>query len=124
MKYELAKKLKDAGFPQIYQQGDPTCDFAFDEAEELHLLHCDNDTGWWIGNSYSHSEMTDEEMLEKWVKCPTLEELIKACGPKFSTLTSHAGNPYWRCWAMTGEDVQGSTAQEAVVYLWLALNQK
>lgn len=58
------------------------------------------------------------------VNIPTLEELIEACGDKFSTLTNRAGNPYWRAWGITGEDVQGSTPEEAVANLYLELNKK
>ena len=77
--FTWAKKLKEVGFPQTHQKTDPWMDFFFDSGEELHLLHSDNDTGWYIGNDYTHSEMTDADLQKDWVKCPTFDELMQEC---------------------------------------------
>lgn len=124
MNYELAKKLKDAGFPQTYKKSSPWADFAYKtNDDELHLLHEDNDTQWWIGNDYS-SQVDEEKMNEEWVKVPTLEELIEACGERLWGLTRH-GN-FWQTNWVDGfaGDSGGYTPSEAVANLWLALNKK
>ena len=141
MNYELAKQLKDAGFPQRYGQTFPNADFAYKIGEEeLHLIHEDNDTNWRIGNDYSHSEMSDEEMEKNWIKVPTLSELIEACGNGFHGLFKDYlyDSPQTFKWAaglIEGEDFRayldktrpfgiGSTPEEAVAHLWLMLNKK
>ena len=129
MNYELALELKNAGFPQEYKKTTPLMDWAFDEEEELHLLHEDNDTDWWIGNDYNHSDMSIEEVQKTWVKCPTLSELIEACGEGFADLNKscHGG---WECNVEhfnsdTGfPKTTGSTPEEAVAKLWLVINKK
>jgi len=96
--YELAKKLKDAGFPQ--------------------------------------RELTVGNHIDKYYE-PTLSELIKACGDDFDLLREPFGNPednhfdvFYRAfskrsdlWSPIYVDVQGegSTPEEAVAKLWLAL---
>lgn len=99
MNYELAKELKDSGFP-----GNPQLD-----------------------------------VLESWeeheeVDFPTLSELIEACGKDFLMVGRHAhlreaGDP--NRWFASGKITKakwikryGSTPEEAVARLWLALNSK
>lgn len=54
---------------------------------------------------------------------PSLSELIEACGEKFSNLRNDEGR-----WIATASGVSygqtGSTPEEAVANLWLALNEK
>lgn len=134
MNYELAKQLKEAGYPQIYKQKLPLADFAYDSKKTLHLLHHDNDTDWWIGNDYSHSEMTAHEMILNWVKAPTLEELIEACGDISLRLQRIKTMPHeeifwqvdtgqWGNYFATNEN-RGSTPLEAVANLYLQINKK
>ncbi len=84
MNYELAKKLKDAGFPGIIIQ---------------------------------------QEHIESY---PTLTELIEACGLK-NMLLMKSGNLHQ---AFDDDNTfcmnqgEGSTPEEAVANLWLALNSK
>lgn len=133
MDYELVKKLKDAGFPQTYRSKKPWCDFAYDAGQELHMLHEDNDTNWWLGNDYTRRDMSNEEMERDWVKVPTLEELIKVCGNDFGELGHtgpHENRGKWR--ASQGWDgyggyenaVYAETPTEAVALFWLSLNEK
>lgn len=96
--YELAKQLKDAGFPQKIRQGV----FGYEWSEKL------PDGNLWVnGMAYK----------------PTLSELIEACGDRFSTLTKDF--PGWRCWGKPNPewDVQGSTPEEAVAKLYLNITK-
>ena len=93
MTYELCKKLKEAGFPQQV--------------------------------SCNHHAAQNCSCYEDWR--PTLSELIEACGERFKSLWRHTGGtwtaeygtrriaPRRRC--------DGSTPEEAVACLWLALNK-
>ena len=98
MNYELAKELKDAGFPQ--------------KPDGL---------GRWIDNfGQTYSAFAQANIKDALI--PTLSELIEACGDGYFKLEHtqcvwHAttglvdGKPYG----------QGSTPEEAVARLWLAL---
>jgi len=97
MNYELAKKLKDAGFPQS------------------------GDGNYLIGNIE-----TDEGgiITTNSVYIPTLEELIEACGDRFISL--HKYYHQWVCnegMEVHQFDSQGSTPEEAVAKLWLELHK-
>ena len=129
MNYELAKKLKSAGFPQKYRQTEPYMDFAYEDyghSGQLVMMHTDNDTGWWLGQDYDlRAEGKEIELL---VKCPTLSELIEACGDIFLSLDSPlvlGSKEQWRATACNSEKMFregfGSTPEEAVANLWIAL---
>ena len=103
MDYELAKQLKDAGFPQ---------------KEKGTLLFADGIT------------MADSQ--KKWNEnsaySPSLEELIDACGDEFGELgkgNATIDSP----WTASGLPVkigfcgQGKTPTEAVARLWLEINK-
>lgn len=133
--YELALALKNAGFPQAYRNTIPWMDWAYDTTGELHLLHCDNDTNWWIGNDYHHqlSELTDEQIYKDWVKCPTLAELIEECGENFFKLIKLTNGwevEYFQNYQSYGGLARGKfhcdghTKEEAVANLFIALNKK
>lgn len=105
MKYILAKKLKDAGFAQtgagygIFEDGD-IVNVSF------------------IGHGNVSS-----------VYCPTLSELIEACGDDFDRLElntdSDTQEKYWFASVLSlDEGRTGSTPEEAVANLWLELNKK
>lgn len=104
MNYELAKQLKDAGFPQEEKAGEVLDD------EGLPAI-----PGNYEGRLY----------------VPTLIELIEACGDSFGAL--HKVLDYWEAcggeyqpmdqdcaWKFMLKD---STPEQAVANLWLALNQ-
>lgn len=126
MNYELAKKLKDAGFEQ--KDG-----FSFG----IHL------------NPFSGKEESIEKCDSKnttidydsWVYIPTLEELIEACGEDFDSLDYYPKNKTehkWvafssidektceKCGSPLGNYKQapGKNSSEAVAKLWLKLNKK
>ena len=100
MQYELAKKLKDAGFPNA----DKRCSYCI-EIDQPKCNVCEDRT---IG----------------------LSELIEACGDKFDALGKCKDDGVSRIvdgWIAVDEDNKrrwGKTPEEAVAKLWLALNKK
>ena len=106
MLQELAKELKDSGFPNIQ-------DVQHRQGREF--LTPDGRIAFYSLGEAAHAE--------DWF-LPTLSELIAACGEKFVSLTLNRGE--WRCTASSheGHDDLYSTPSEAVARLWLALNKK
>ena len=102
MNYELAKKLKDAGFPMK-------------KLAEYDMTQCPFVWGHFNYNGVSYI-------------FPTLSELIEACGGKMDRLEAHDNSTIWVAssfrWQPNRIEVQGSTPEEAVARLWLALNKK
>ena len=111
MDYELAKELKDAGFP---------------ETKALVVYGV-------VENSLPHEthacEFTVEAPVGGWIP-PTLSELIEACNTRVGKLVlKNKKTPRADCWKAT-KDVEhvgflrtdGKTPEEAVARLWLALN--
>jgi hypothetical protein len=101
MNYDLAKELKDAGF---LQRGDGS--YVFPEI----------DTG------------ETNKTLRRYA--PTLSELIEACGDEFDRLerdtdgTKEYPKVYFCAYAVSRDSGQfGSTPEEALTRLWLALNK-
>lgn len=109
MNYELAKKLKDAGF----------------HPKGFYEFICPH------GMTSNISDIKGE-CKYTMVPLPTLEELIEACGEYFLAL--RFAQPYEeskldKLWIAgsthEGRHVEtGSTPSEAVANLWLALNEK
>lgn len=102
--YELAKQLKNAGFPQH---------------EGTLMRHPSNHSGKCIFH-VATGELT----------CvPTLSELIEACGEKLYVMTralyhENGSIDVTNGWACNGMTSFGSTPEEAVAKLWLELNKK
>lgn len=104
MNYELAKQLKDAGFPQ---KGSGICQ----KHEQVYSMHLISDP--------------DYHYCDDFAYIPTLEELIEACleGGKCIQLNMDAKG----CGAWMGNNhfkehyEEGSTPTEAVAKLWLSL---
>lgn len=109
MTYELAKELKDAGFPQknfatfFLEEGAPT----LKEHDAAIRKKGIGDVPWTIA-------------------VPTLEELIEACGDDFAGLVKSkiANAPKWGAQSRSDNLRGGNTPSEAVARLWLALNLK
>jgi hypothetical protein len=106
MKFEFAKQLKQAGFPQEAVYGT----FFFNGVGNLILIDAEL-----VGMTW-----------ETYARCPTLTELIEACGVR--ELEFRVRNDYScvRTNAISNEDgvplwFEGSTADEAVAKLWIAL---
>lgn len=98
MKYELAKELKEVGFPQ----NDPKTHFP------------------------EVCQYEEKKPSDCYISTPTLEELIEACGEGVFTLYSTPANKKWEATITRWEQTirgEGSSAIEAVARLWLALNK-
>lgn len=103
MNYELAKKLKEAGYPMklAITTSDPSNLFTYP-----------------VGGAHFYIY-------------PTLSELIEACGDRFACLLNlgnddwkaRADEPCYECYNGQPEG-KGSTPEEAVANLWLELNKK
>ena len=117
MNYELAKKLKEKGFPQekinTYREGDG-------------LSYVDSG----LISQKDYNSISAKEFEDKRNRCyiPTLSELITSCGEKFSKLSligtawfSEGFEDYDKGLKEVGA---GSTPEEAVANLWLELNKK
>lgn len=111
MNYELAVKLKDAGFPQK----DVTTPILFREPD-------------------SNGNVESARAIDG-VYAPTLEDLIEACGDRFGKLLSptyreryDGRRDHWT--ALSDDDrtdmydVEGKTPEEAVANLWLTINRR
>lgn len=105
MNYDLAKQLKDAGFPLKYP-------------------------AWQYERAWNKPE---NEWGADYAYVPTLSELIAACGTKFGILERDKNTGVWYCVSDIEGDrktvAEGSysaaeTPEEAVATLWLALNKK
>lgn len=103
MTYELAKKLKEAGFPQYGKNREVDGGLA----------------------------MTNESGTLEGCYIPTLSELIEACGEDFWALykVGTRETPDWK-WEAGSFGVplneivgKGQTPEEAVANLWLKLNE-
>lgn len=110
--YDLALRLKNAGFPQTKVQGA----WWYDERKNAFL------------HPYGYGEMEDA-WIPKCTRIPTLSEIIKACGDRELELKkkfSEIDYKYeWRA-QVPHQDVyaHGSTPLIAVAHLYLALNEK
>ena len=108
MNYELAKQLKDSGFPQNLQIGN-----RFVTKNNIQYF-CEN---------YETKSLYEKDSA----KIPTLSELIEACGDRFWKLEGSKGN--WHAFYQNtiipeAKLGQGSTPEEAVAKLWLEINQQ
>ena len=112
MTYQLAKQLKDAGYPQ-----DGGCGVYLDETKEQ-----------FFGRAY-------QQIPEPFTVIPTLSELIDACGDRFGVLIRYTNA--WKVYdvkadiaVMNGDPetqgiaVTGETPEEAVAKLYLKLHEK
>lgn len=102
--YNLAKQMKDLGFPQ-------------NENGRYGVFHTSEDgtveDGW-----------TTTKGNPDGFYLPTLEEVIKACGEEFFQLTKGSGIWYAEGDIIGTDKVTGSTPLIACMKLWIALNQK
>lgn len=112
IKYELAKKLKEAGFPQKNHEMKCSCCWFewYDEDSEDHEL--------WNSNEI--------ELSENYVYVPTLSELIEACGDDFGGLERRSDVMFVAIEYFEKGNIYfvEKTPEEAVAKLWLELNNK
>jgi hypothetical protein len=100
LSYELAKQLKDAGFPL---------------RELSRMSQTENMLDWPIDGA--------------WYLVPTLDELVDACGEHFSSLAELCTDNSPRRWRACSDKEcsvsgEGDTAIIAVARLWLALDHE
>ena len=110
MNYELALKLKEAGFSQK-------------ETNPFYPI------GYGVIHSPTHY---GDILMGQRIVIPTLEELIEACGSAFEELNKidHTKNPRWSAISYSCEECglddmnigYGQNPEEAVANLWLELN--
>jgi hypothetical protein len=117
MKRELAKELKSAGFPiPAFQVG--------------HRFYPhENSTSWSEASRAAGVTITPYELqrhardIEDGYYCPTLPDLIEACGKHFTRLYVEAS-----LWTAESDNPRAAgmahSAEEAVAKLWLALREK
>lgn len=96
MNYELAKQLKDVGFPQCEEESEASC----------HAHGC-----WRAGSTYGYDNCHN----------PTLSELIDACGEVFYGLTALHDQNKWTAHGFQKE-LDATTPTEAVARLYIALH--
>lgn len=120
--YELAKELKEAGFPQ----DKPTA--IYDSEGDLYTVGEVDVSSVTPGTFYTQGCGCCSDDVFMDVRVPNLGELIEACGDGFAGLIRR-GNK-WD--AGEGSDViptsevqcRYSSPEEAVAKLWLKLNKK
>lgn len=112
MDYELAKQLKDAGFPQ--------------DIGSIWITRDDSYAGI-LPKNIKNGDIIQFEPKNDAVVKPTLSELIEACGDKFDCLIRRYDG-VWISYGITGGDyninTKGKTPEKAVARLWLELNKK
>ena len=129
MNYELAKKLKDAGYSQ---------DGEGETLEDMYVCEHHQKTHGYESCCDCDGERLCSEHKDgvyDYAYAPTLSELIEACGESFYSLCrkKNGGNNKWvavdsfenvayREWGSGIKHFE--TAEEAVANLWLALNKK
>jgi len=144
MDYELAKKLKDAGFSQRDDLIEVESKREFFHNGGYHLLRENGDGS----DGYPYQEENDRTMRLEYftweyvqehknliVYIPTLEELIKEFGDRFGALTQF-DREKGKGWFAAGHKViwdsdedgfiqcSGDEPEEAVANLWLGINNK
>ena len=106
------------------------CEKSCREYKEDDYKTCPFYGDWYYENVGDKKELTCQIGLasteyDVCVKCPTLSELIEACGIKFDRLDRDKS-----IWEVRGGvnycdiKTEAKTPEEAVAKLWLALNQK
>lgn len=131
MNYELAKELKNAGFPQIRVNS------ISKEVNPFSLIYPKGQK-WFDGFPIRPTDKEREnagilddaihiddydKKVEVGAYLPTLSELIEACtGINILKRTGLSGESSWSVDTLDYPEVYGSTPEEALVRLWLALN--
>jgi len=116
MNYELAKKLKDNGFPFRTSTTDNGIKLAIPTSKKI--------------IEYLDTKKDIINFDDEWFFIPTLSELIDACGDRFMALDSgrSIGERGWIAFSddrkLSKMKTKGKTPKIAVAKLWLKLNKK
>lgn len=130
MTYELALKLKEAGYPQELRHGDRFYhSFLTGEREFLITHHGSEHTpNCGPNNCECECDYCYPFACKDGIKSPTLSELIEACGMWFYELIKQEDKWYAGTKLEDGRPKYGSgtgsTPEEAVANLYLALQKK
>lgn len=126
MDYELAKELRDAGFPQIHDYGKIVWDVTRNFSFTINSSDDYDSTGRLPFKNNQSSGLADN-----FVCFPTLSELIEACGERQFILKTRGvkSKKKWVAQRWYGiekpqDEGYGKTPEEAVAQLWLELNKK
>lgn len=125
--YELAKQLKEAGFPQKTEMLISADTLKESDTWSIYMLarysmgqHITMDFDKPRPSArFTESYHFGNEGRDKTVYVPTLSELIKACGDRFWSLLRDESNT-WYC---GGSEIESSSAEEAVARLWIKINK-
>ncbi len=131
LSYNLAKKLKDAGFPQkgFWFYGSNETDTPCLTYETNLYDTC----GITFKRAVGDNDITGFPYYSEKIKlcyAPTLSELIEACGERFFGVWRYRDGNYWKAEAHNEmfEDLVVTntyqTPEEAVAELWLKLNER
>ena len=111
MNYELAKKLKDAGFPMPLSAIDERVREAFGENGKVYLFPTLSELIEACGKDFDSLEYVKQGTEE-----PSNTFWLEEQGRWIATASDEDGN--------TMEDIASKTPEEAVANLWLALQVK
>lgn len=117
--YELAKKLKDAGFPQP-ESKNYDCWILTETYGSAYYSGVSNDIEPYL------CRFTPGMTYTRWhIWVPTLSELIEACEDDFLSLKRYKafGGTFCATSKKVKEEYLEPTPEEAVALLWLALNK-
>lgn len=123
--YDLAKKLKDAGFPikKYVEEYSGRMILPKISSQTEGLMECE------LCNSFVFAVLEKDGNFHPYC-IPTLSELIETCGDGLQSLSRHRDPDGWFAYSKV-EDEHGnnletlfSTPEEAVANLWLALQDK
>ena len=123
---DTCKKLKEAGFPQDFEDGyDDTC-AKFWAKEEV-----DEPNSYWFAQEDIVDGRAIDGEFEILCKIPTLSELISACEDEFFALTHYDEGKYSKGWFASRMGkfdsgpkkpiVHGNSPEEAVANLYILI---
>lgn len=130
MNYELAKRLKDAGFTQRFTNGHYYSEdgLTFKDAQKAHRIFPKS-----FFEERKKGTPEEEMAISKCISIPTLSELIEACLPEIFLIQAVFGPGLekniagWfiqRGAAIDHNPPWYTTLEEAVAEHWLSLNRK
>lgn len=139
--YEIAKRLKDGGYPQRYEPypGIPEGAINFYRLiiENGEIKYHYVDYIEFFSKKFESIKNNKAKLeYESWIYIPTLLELIEACGDRLLSLDKLAPNGFCargiRINRLTNEmpesrdvlNIDASNPEGAVAALWLSLNSK
>lgn len=111
--YELAKELKDAGFPQGKS------------AKIYYIVDCPLPNGRMKPQECEQGADLSVVNVSEFCDIPTLSELIEACGEEFHCILKRGEEEgdKWEARSLNTR-VNANTPEEAVAQLWIAINKK